>query len=172
MGKEQETELKARAWAVLLTAHARLVEQIESALAAAALPPLNWYDVLWALECADGQHLRMSELADHVVLSRPNLTRLADRLADAGLIERESCAEDRRGAYCVLTTSGRALRKKMWPVYRDAIERLFAAHISEREAQTIGDALARVAHAARGETDAAGGQQVKANTARRSRLRA
>ena len=149
MSKERENDPKAHAWAVLLTAHARLVERIEAELAAAALPPLGWYDVLWALESAPGRQLRMRELAEHVVLSRSNLTRLADRLQETGLIERTAVAEDRRGAYCVITPAGRALRKRMWPVYQSAVERLFGAHLSDREATQIGDVLARVARAVR-----------------------
>ena len=149
MGKERETDAKAHAWAVLLTAHARLVERIEAALAAAQLPPLGWYDVLWALESAAGRQLRMHELAEHVVLSRSNLTRLADRLQDTGLIERTAAEEDRRGAYCVITAAGRALRKRMWPVYQDAVERYFGAHISEKEAAQMGEILARIARAVR-----------------------
>jgi len=149
MSKHQAAEPKAHAWAVLLRAHARLVERIEAALAAAALPPLGWYDVLWALESADGHQLRMHELAEHVVLSRSNLTRLADRLQEAGLIERAAVAEDRRGAYCIITAAGRALRKRMWPTYQAAVERYFGAHISDREATQLGDVLGRIARAVR-----------------------
>jgi DNA-binding MarR family transcriptional regulator len=149
MNKDQEGETRAHAWAVLLTAHARLVERIEAALAAASLPPLGWYDVLWALESAEDRQLRMHELAEHVVVSRSNLTRLADRLEEAGLIARASCAEDRRGAYCVITPAGRALRKRMWPIYQEAVARNFGAHVSDREATLIGDVLARVARAVR-----------------------
>jgi DNA-binding MarR family transcriptional regulator len=148
MGKERASDPKAHAWAVLLTAHARLVDCIETELGAAGLPPLGWYDVLWALESAAGRQLRMRELAEHVVLSRSNLTRLADRLEQAGLIERAAAAEDRRGAYCVITAAGRALRKRMWPVYQAAVERHFGAFVSEREAVQLGETLARVARAA------------------------
>ena len=62
------------AWAVFLTAHAMLVEAVEARLAKAVLPPLAWYDVLWALERAGDGRRRMHELADRVVLSRSNLT--------------------------------------------------------------------------------------------------
>jgi len=142
-------DAKSRAWAVLLTAHATLTEKIETALAAAKLPPLRWYDVLWELEKAEGGRLRMHELARRVVLSRSNLTRLADRLQDARLIEREDTAHDRRGYDCVITRSGLAMRKTMWPVYKAEIERLFSRHITVEEARTIGDALGRAVKAAR-----------------------
>jgi len=140
---------KSHAWAVLLTAHATLIERIETALAEAGLPPLGWYDVLWELEKAEGGKLRMYELAHRVVLSRSNLTRLADRLEDARLIAREDTPHDRRGYHCVITRAGLALRRKMWLVYKAEIERLFSRHITVDEARTIGDALARAVKAAR-----------------------
>ena len=149
MAKPPETDPKGHAWALLLTAHAALVERVEAALAAAGLPPLEWYDVLWELEKADDGRLRMHDLARRVVLSRSNLTRLADRLADENLIAREACPEDRRGAYCVITAAGRALRKRMWPVYREAVDARFARHVSEREAAAMGAALERVLRADR-----------------------
>ena len=147
MSKDRDP--KGHAWAVLLTAHATLIEKIEAALAEAKLPPLAWYDVLWELEKAEGGKLRMHELARRVVLSRSNLTRLAGRLEDARLIEREDTRHDRRGYDCVVTRAGLAMRKKMWPVYKAEIERLFSRHVTVEEARTIGDALGRAVKAAR-----------------------
>lgn len=141
-------DLKGHAWAVLLTAHATLVERIEAALAAAGLPPLAWYDVLWELEKADGR-LRMAELARRVVLSRSNLSRLADRLEEAELVERRDAAEDGRGYDLVLTRAGRAMRRRMWPVYEARIQQLFSSHLSIEEARVIGEALGRAVKAAR-----------------------
>ena len=148
MGKSLETS-KGSVWARFLTVHAFLVEEIEVRLAEAGLPPLAWYDVLWALERAGDRRLRMRELADMTVISRSNLTRLVDRLEAAGLVERERAEEDRRGAFAVVTAEGRALRKKMWPIYAAAIKELFEDHISEREATQMGDILRRILDAAR-----------------------
>ena len=150
MGKSLETS-KGSVWPLFLTAHAVLVERIESRLVQAGLPPLAWYDVLWGLERAPGQRLRMSELADKVVLSRSNLTRLVDRLEDAGLVERERSEEDRRGAYAVLTASGKAVRKSMWPVYAQGIKDLFESQLGDEEAATMGATLRRLLATARGQ---------------------
>ena len=141
---------KGHAWAVLLTAHATLVEKIEIALGEAKLPPLAWYDVLWELEKAEGGKLRMHELAHRVVLSRSNLTRLADRLEGAGLIAREDTPHDRRGYHCVITRAGLAMRKKMWPVYEAEIGRVFSKHVTVEEARAMGESLGRAVRAARG----------------------
>ena len=122
-------DLKGHAWAVLLTAHATLVEHVEAALAAAGLPALAWYDALWELEKAGGR-LRMRELAQRVVLSKSNLSRLADRLEGADLVERADAADDGRGYDLVLTRAGRAMRRRMWPLYEAQIEALFSRHVT------------------------------------------
>ena len=145
----KDPDPKSHAWAVLLTAHATLIERIETGLREAGLPPLGWYDVLWELEKAEGGRLRMHELARRIALSRSNLTRLADRLEHAGLIAREDTPHDRRGYHCVITRAGLAMRKKMWPAYEAEIERLFSRHITVGEARAIGEALARAVKAAR-----------------------
>jgi DNA-binding MarR family transcriptional regulator len=131
---------------VLLTAHATLLERIESVLA----PPACRASLARrAGSWKGGGRLRMIELARRVVLSKSNLSRLADRLEDAGLIERQDCPQDRRGYDLLLTRAGRAMRKKMWPVYEARIKELFSSHLSVEEARVIGEALARAVKAAR-----------------------
>ncbi|HEY9742503.1 MAG TPA: MarR family transcriptional regulator, partial [Coleofasciculaceae cyanobacterium] len=86
-------------WRLFLTSHALLIDLIEQELAQAGLPPLAWYDVLFALYEAPDHRMRLHELADAIVLRRSNLTRLVDRLEAAGLVCRKSCPTDRRGAF-------------------------------------------------------------------------
>ena len=151
VGKSLESA-KGSVWALFLTAYAVLVEEIEVRLAAEQLPSLGWYDVLWTLERADDERLRMNELATRVVLSRSNLTRLVDRLEQAGLVERQRSADDRRGAFAVLTATGKAMRKRMWPIYQSAIRELFEEGITESEAAAMGKALRRLLERARSGT--------------------
>lgn len=125
------------AWPLWLHAQQHVMEQVEGALAAAGLPALCWYDVLWNLEQAPEQRLRMAELADEALLSRSQLTRLVDRLEKEGLIRRELCDADRRGFFAVLTAEGQALRQRIWPVYQQAIGQAFAARLSEEEQQQL-----------------------------------
>lgn len=148
MGKSLEST-KGSVWALFLTAHAVLVDAIERRLAQAGLPQLGWYDLLWALERSPGQRLRMSELAEKVVLSRSNLTRMVDRLEEAGLVSRERSEDDRRGAYAVLTEAGREMRRRMWPVYEAGIRQLFEGRLNDAEAGTLSAVLRRLLTAAR-----------------------
>lgn len=128
---------RQRAWARFVTAQALLLEHIEAAFAKAELPPLAWYDVLWILECAEHGRLRMADLARKAVVSRSNVTRLTDRMEKEHLVARFDCPMDGRGTVARLTDKGRALRAKMWPVYKKQIDTLFGAHLGAREAEAI-----------------------------------
>ena len=135
---------RQRAWARFVTAQAVLLDRIEAAFAAADLPPLAWYDVLWILENADQGRLRMHDLARKAVVSRSNVTRLTDRMEKVGLVARSDCPVDGRGTVCELTAKGRALRAKMWPVYKKQIDTLFGKHLDAREADMISTAFDRI----------------------------
>ena len=143
MGKQVDESRKS-AWPVLIAAYRRLVDGMEAELAAAGLPELTWYDVLWTLERSPDRRLRLHELAREVVLSRSNITRLVDRLEDAGLIRRERSEEDRRGYFAVITPEGLATRRRMWPVYARAIETRFDRHLSIKEHASMRALLKRV----------------------------
>ena len=135
---------RQRAWSRFVTAQAMLLERIEAAFAAVDLPPLAWYDVLWILENADQGRLRMHDLARKAVVSRSNVTRLTDRMEKAGLVARSDCPMDGRGTVCEPTAKGRALRARMWPVYKKQIDTLFGKHLDAREADAISTAFDRI----------------------------
>ena len=137
------------AWPRFVTAYALVITHIEERLKAAGLPELTWYDVLWALERAPRSRLRMHELAENTVISRSNLTRLVDRLEAASLVARDRDCSDRRGAFAVLTTTGRAVRRRMWTVYGPAIGELFDGHLNATETLQMRSILDRILQAAR-----------------------
>jgi DNA-binding MarR family transcriptional regulator len=133
------------AWKGLLLAHATLVEQIDREMARANLLPLDWYDALLALEDSPDSRLKMSDLADQVLLSKSGLTRLVDRLEAKGYIRREACRADRRVAYAVLTPEGLKAREESWPTFRAAIQEYFVSQLTDHEIEVIGGALTRFA---------------------------
>lgn len=93
-------------WRLFLRAHAHASRLLEADLLAAHDLPLTSYDVLVQLVEAPGRRLRMTELADRVLLSRSGLTRMVDRLTSDGLVVREPCETDARGSFAVLTDFG------------------------------------------------------------------
>jgi DNA-binding MarR family transcriptional regulator len=136
------------AWRIFLTAHVTLIELIERDLALSGLPPLGWYDVLYTLEEASDHRLRMNELARAVLLSRSNVTRLVDRLEAEGLLRREPCPRDRRGAFAVITQEGLAMRLKMWTVFGPGIAQYFGSHLSDDEVELLTKVFKRMLTAA------------------------
>jgi DNA-binding MarR family transcriptional regulator len=136
------------AWRAVLGSHASVVARVEDALAEADLPPLAWYDVLWALRRAPGRRVRMAELADSLTLSRGGLTKLADRLEAAGLLHREPAKDDGRGLYAVLTEAGNDMLRRMWPVYSRVLRETFVEAINADEAAVIAAGLDRARAAA------------------------
>jgi DNA-binding MarR family transcriptional regulator len=142
------TEL--RAWSGFLRAHARLIAELDQDLLGAHGLPLRSYDVLLQLAQAGGRRLRMSELADAVVLSRSGLTRLVDRLERQGYVERRPCPSDARGSLAALTPLGLRRLRDSRATHLAAIRRLFLSHFDQRELETMGDFADRILQAPRG----------------------
>ena len=104
---ERNRDAGLTAWIALVEAHAAAVESVEADLVREAGLPLSWHEVLVRLSRTEEQSMRMQELAKAVLLSKSGLTRLADRMEAAGLIERTACDSDRRGTWAVITPKGR-----------------------------------------------------------------
>ena len=137
-------ESRNRAWKLFLSTHTLLNDRMEAALAEAGLPNLAWYDVLWTLEQAPENHLRLHELADAMIFNRSNLTRLIDRMEEAGLVCRKTCRTDRRGAFAGVTEAGLAMRQKMWMVYSQAIDSYFGQQLQDGEVEILNAALTKI----------------------------
>lgn len=147
MSRQKLTPAQIRPWRAFLTAHAQVVKRIDAELVRQGAVPLEWYDVLLALKEAPEERLRLSDLARKVLLSRSGLTRLLDRLGQAGLIVRESAPEDGRGVYAILRPEGTAALRKAWPLYAAGISQHFLQHIRLNESPAIRAALERIVEA-------------------------
>ena len=121
------------AWGGFLRTHANLTRELDAELRAEHDLPLTSYDVLTQLGSVPGEAMRMSELADAVLLSRSGLTRLVDRLSDEGLIERRECPNDARGSFAALTPAGRKMLKRARATHHSGIKRLFIDRIDTAE---------------------------------------
>ena len=133
-----------QAWARLVRASRAVQTAVEHDLKAAGFPPLAWYDALLELDRAGDTRLRPFELEQRMLLAQYNLSRLVDRLAAAGYVEKVPCADDGRGHELAITRPGRSLVRKMWPAYRAAIERHVGACLSDRQAKDLVDLLGRL----------------------------
>jgi DNA-binding MarR family transcriptional regulator len=93
-------------WRAFLTAHAWVTRRLDDELRAEHDLSLAEYDALLTIADAPGRRIRMRQLADRVILSKSGVTRLIDRLVLDGLVERDACLTDARGAEAVLTAAG------------------------------------------------------------------
>lgn len=132
------------AWSAFLRAHARIVRRLEAELQADQDLALTDYDVLVQLAQADERRLRMSELADRLMLSRSGATRLVDRLVAARLVERVTCDDDRRGQWASLTDAGHERLRRASPTHLRGVGEHFLDRLSTDELEGLGRILARL----------------------------
>jgi DNA-binding MarR family transcriptional regulator len=104
--RSSPTSEQLAAWRAFLRAHASITRALEAELLAEQDLPLASYDVLVQLAEAPDRRLRMTELADAVLLSRSGVTRLVDRLEKGGLVARCPVESDGRGVAARLTDAG------------------------------------------------------------------
>ncbi|MFN8630979.1 MAG: MarR family transcriptional regulator [Chloroflexota bacterium] len=88
-------EAELGAWRAFIQTHARLLHRLDEELQAAHGLSIAEYDALLQLVTAPERRLRMSALADRVLLSRSGITRLVDRLVADGMVERSACPRTR-----------------------------------------------------------------------------
>ena len=137
------------AWRAFSEAHASVVGGLEREMQERQGLSLVWYDILVNLESARNGQLRMQVLADSVLLSRSGLTRLLDRMAAAGLVCREPCAEDRRGTYASLTDLGRRALVNAAPEHEAGIDRHFLDRLSDDDIEALIVAFGKLSRAPR-----------------------
>jgi DNA-binding MarR family transcriptional regulator len=143
-GAQKLDDRELRAWRGMLRVHATLTKALDAELEAAHGLPLSSYEVLMNLADAEGERMRMSDLAAMVILSRSGLTRLVDRLEREGLIARESCPSDARGSFATLTAAGRRKLDAARATHLAGVRSLFLVHFSAEEQELLGTAWERV----------------------------
>jgi DNA-binding MarR family transcriptional regulator len=131
-------------WRTFLRVHASLTRRLEQDLLSEHDLPLASYDVLVQLVEAPAGRLRMTDLAERVLLSRSGLTRLVDRLAAEGLAERQSCPSDARGTFAVITDAGRARLRTAAPTHLRGVQEYVTGRLSPSELDALGDLLRRL----------------------------
>lgn len=138
-------DVRVLAWRALARAHAVLGAALDAALEERSGVPLLTYDVLSYLAEADGQRLRMQEVAERLPLTPSGLTRLIDRMEEAGLVRRQVCSSDRRGTYAVLTPAGRRTLRRAGEVHVRILEERLVARLSAHELMCLRAACTKIA---------------------------
>lgn len=132
-------------WRSFLRAHARITRILETELIAEQRLSLAAYDVLVQLAETPNMRMRMTELADAVLLSRSGVTRLVDRLERAGLVGRERADGDGRGIVAVLTPQGMDRLKNAADTHMAGVAHHFGGSFGPGELEAFGRTCDRLA---------------------------
>jgi len=110
----------------LLEATHRLEDRLGRELAASADLTLTWFEVLLRLSRSVDGRLTMGELSNELTLTTGGVTRLVDRMVDAGHLERQPCPTDRRVLYAAITPAGEAALTPAVRSHSAALREVFA----------------------------------------------
>lgn len=135
------------AWRSMLFASSRVVQALGADLEEQHGLPITWFDVLGRLRQAPDGQLRMHELEEQSVFTRSGITRLADRIENAGFIERVRSSSDRRGVYLRITDTGIKKLDDVWPDHQQSIWRHFASRLTASDLKALQRAAQKISAA-------------------------
>jgi DNA-binding MarR family transcriptional regulator len=127
------------AWQGFLRANARLGRLLDDDLERAHQLSESKYDVLIQLGLAPGRRLRMTTLAEEVLMSPSGLSRLVDELARERLVVRERREDDGRSVDVVLTSTGRTRLKAANRTHLHGVRELFLDRLSDAQLQQLAE---------------------------------
>jgi len=131
------SEPEQRAWRGLLQMTTRLEAELNRGLQEVSRLSLADYDVLVPLSEAPQGRLRAFELASALGWQRSRLSHQLARMERRGLLAREDCPTDRRGAFVVLTDQGRIAIEQAAPAHVDAVRRLVFEGLSDEQVTSL-----------------------------------
>ena len=135
---------RIRLMGLIVRTHRRLTDSLGRELEQDVGIPLVFFDVLIHVGGAPESRLTMSRLSTDVALTTGGVTRLVDRMVEAGLVARENCPSDRRSIFVVLTPQGQAVLERAVTAHIDGIDRHLVAHLDDRDRAALEVALLKV----------------------------
>src|SRR3954463_12504807 len=157
------TEDEQRAWRGLVQMTSRLDARLNRELQQSSGLSLADYDVLVLLTEAPDGRLRMFQLVEDLWWEQSRLSHHVARMQRRGLVAREECTTDKRGAFVVLTDAGRDAIEKAAPGHVDTVRRLVFDGLSEEQVAMletfVGRVLSRLAPAEEAGPEGGGGAE-------------
>ena len=138
---------RIRLMGLIVRTQRRLTESLGRELEQSVGIPLVFFDVLIHVGAAPESRLTMSSLSTDVALTTGGVTRLVDRMVDAGLVARQNCPSDRRSIYVVLTPEGRTVLERAVAQHVESIDRHLMTHLDAGDRAALEIALSKVLEA-------------------------
>lgn len=145
------------AWGVVLEGTGRMYALFGRRLEREVGIPPTWFEVLLRLGRSPGRRLRMVELSRQISFSDSGLSRLADRMEEAGLIDRALCRTDRRGTEAVLTDEGAQTLERALALHVADLHHHLLPLVSSQELDVLTRVMDRLRTAAVGDVPGTGG---------------
>jgi DNA-binding MarR family transcriptional regulator len=140
----QMDDERIRLMGLIVRTHRQLTDTLGRELERSVGIPLVFFDVLIHVGAAPEGRLTMSRLSSDVSLTTGGVTRLVDRMVEAGLVGRENCPNDRRSVHVVLTPEGRVMLERAVAAHVEGIERHLMAHLDGNDRVALAGALSKV----------------------------
>jgi DNA-binding MarR family transcriptional regulator len=146
------TPAEDRTWRAWLAMAERLRSQIGHDLQSDTGLSDADYMVLVHLSEAEGHRVRMNDLAARLNWSKSRLSHQLARMQARGLVERDECASDARGAYAVLGACGLAEIHQAAPHHVASVRRHFIDVLDPEQLEALAVIAERVVAHLRGES--------------------
>jgi DNA-binding MarR family transcriptional regulator len=132
------------AWRGYLRMHGKLSARLNRQLQADSGLSLADFDVLVHLTDAPEARVRVTELARSLQWEKSRLSHHVGRMEKRGLVAREECLDDGRGAFVALTAAGRAALEGAAPPHVDTVRRLVFDTLTAEQVQVLAELSDRV----------------------------
>ena len=135
---------RLRLMGLIVRSHRLLTDRLGRQLEQEVGIPLVFFDVLINVGAAPDGRLTMSRLSADVALTTGGVTRLVDRMVEAGLVERQACPSDRRSIHVILTPEGRSVLGRAIAAHIEGIDRHLMAPLDDDDRAALTTALTKV----------------------------
>lgn len=152
--KTRNTTRALDAWIRLLRAHSASTRSLSAELLAQHGLTINDYEALLHLSRAEEGRMRRVDLSERLLLTASGVTRLLDGLEAVGLVDKDTCASDRRVTYAVLTPAGRKRLDEASRSHIAGVRTLFEERFTSEELEQLAELLGRLPGAAEADGDA------------------
>ena len=137
-------DAQQRAWRAYVVMQSRLNARLGQQLQNDSELSLSDFGVLVQLTDTPEQRVRVLELARGLQWEKSRLSHHLGRMEKRGLVRREECPSDARGAFVAITEAGRSAIEEAAPQHVATVRRLFFADLTDDELATLTRVFGRV----------------------------
>ncbi|MEU4384135.1 MarR family winged helix-turn-helix transcriptional regulator [Promicromonospora sp. NPDC023805] len=135
---------ESQSWRTFIRLHQKLSRRLAADLQAQSGLSGADFEILVALTDVTDGRVRFQDLAEEIDWERSRLSHQVARMIKRGLVAREECAEDGRGAFVLITAQGREVIEAAAPKHVVTVRRLVIDALSPDDLAALGRISGRV----------------------------